>query len=599
MKSGRRAVQPHDHMLDLSYSDGYFTLEGKGSRMEAQISGSHNQKRRSLHSRVGSRASTSSLSFEACRRQCLESGILYEDTDFPLNNRGPTKSKWPVGMHASVIWKRPGEMVPQPKFFTEMSVNNGSNTAGRHGGSGGAESGLGFGPSRIAGVDKGEHGNGWLVTALSALALTPRLLERVVPPDQYFDEHSYCGMFRFRFWHFGEWLEVLVDDRLPTIKGRLVGVKCTDPSEFWASLLEKAYAKLYGGYENLESSSTMKALQDLTGGVVQSFPLQAQDWLVTYQVLNSAVPRSTLVIASVHLLEGKESKWQVRLRNGLITGQGYLVTGLARVRVRSSGGQEIPLVRVRNPWGAASSSSKYGSGGDWVGPWSKKSWEWENLPERDKQLLSQRVRNPGEYNAGGGPDYKQTTAVNPQFHIQIPRSGHTKCHMVVSVTQEYKTQLCHSMRGGLLDSKKLHRHDLGFSHAPSENLQAIGFAVYEVPANMTRLTTGFCVEQEPIDVTTHSVARETATFFTLPPGNYIVVPQTAQPNSESRFLLRIFTDKQTNIWEVNEDNMIFRPVSMTHFDDHQVLDPQAEGRNVLNKVLFKYCSEIDAQALMK
>ncbi|CAG0918939.1 unnamed protein product [Notodromas monacha] len=203
------------------------------------------------------------------------------------------------------------------------------------------------------------------------------------------------------------------------------------------------------------------------------------------------------------------------------------------------------------------------------------------------------------YNAGGGPDYKQTTAVNPQFHIQIPRSGHTKCHMVVSVTQEYKTQLCHSMRGGLLDGKKLHRHDLGFSHAPSENLQAIGFAVYEVPANMTRLTTGFCVEQEPIDVTTHSVARETATFFTLPPGNYIVVPQTAQPNSESRFLLRIFTDKQTNIWEVNEDNMIFRPVSMTHFDDHQVLDPQAEGRNVLNKVLFKYCSEIDAQALMK
>ena len=34
-----------------------------------------------------------------------------------------------------------------------------------------------------------------------------RFLDRVVPPDQSF-EHSYCGVFRFRFWHFGDWVEV-------------------------------------------------------------------------------------------------------------------------------------------------------------------------------------------------------------------------------------------------------------------------------------------------------------------------------------------------------------------------------------------------------
>ena len=27
----------------------------------------------------------------------------------------------------------------------------------------------------------------------------------------------------------------------------------------------------------------------------------------------------------------------------------------------------------------------------------------------------------------------ETTAMNPQFHIQIPRSGAAKCHVVVSV----------------------------------------------------------------------------------------------------------------------------------------------------------------------
>ena len=44
------------------------------------------------------------------------------------------------------------------------------------------------------------------------------------------------------------------------------------------------------------------------------------------------------------------------------------------------------------------------------------------------------------YNAGGSPSYIDTTSMNPQFHIQIPRSPSlSKCHVVVSVTQQYET----------------------------------------------------------------------------------------------------------------------------------------------------------------
>lgn len=61
--------------------------------------------------------------------------------------------------------------------------------------------------------------------------------------------------------------------------------------------------RFYGSYENLsQGGSTTRALQDLTGGIVQSFGLSNQDRYLTYQVLNSAVPRSSLLIASINLV---------------------------------------------------------------------------------------------------------------------------------------------------------------------------------------------------------------------------------------------------------------------------------------------------------
>ena len=77
----------------------------------------------------------------------------------------------------------------------------------------------------------------------------PLLFSFKVIPDHKHQEFSpenpddYQGIFRFRFWRFGEWIEVVVDDMLPVSNGELCYVKSKERNEFWSALLEKAYAK--------------------------------------------------------------------------------------------------------------------------------------------------------------------------------------------------------------------------------------------------------------------------------------------------------------------------------------------------------------------
>lgn len=55
------------------------------------------------------------------------------------------------------------------------------------------------------------------------------------------------------------------------------------------------------------------------------------------------------------------------------------------------GAHDTNLVRLRSPWAGGE------WGGVWGGAWSERSWEWNALSERDRELLASRSQHEGEF----------------------------------------------------------------------------------------------------------------------------------------------------------------------------------------------------------
>lgn len=139
-------------------------------------------------------------------------------------------------------------------------------------------------------VRLGAFGDGWLVGALGVLALSVSLL---FGRDDGYQEWEQIGVFPRLFWDpalrerglycirfhkYGQWLYVIIDDRLPCEQATRAPLCAQafgrEDGSFlsWASLIEKAYAKLHGSYASLWSGFVDEALRDLTSWPTDKLP---------------------------------------------------------------------------------------------------------------------------------------------------------------------------------------------------------------------------------------------------------------------------------------------------------------------------------------
>ncbi|XP_047657256.1 calpain-3b [Tachysurus fulvidraco] len=472
--------------------------------------------------------------FLELRDKYVHKKVLFKDPLFPADDSSLYYSqKFPLNL----VWKRPSEICDNPQFIV--------------------------GGANRTDICQGDLGDCWLLAAIACLTLNENLRYRVVPPDQSFTE-NYAGIFHFQFWRYGEWVDVLVDDRLPTHKNRLVFTRSGNKNEFWSALLEKAYAKLHGSYEALKGGNTLEAMEDFTGGVTEFYEITDAPKEI-YNIMRKALERGSLMGCSIDALVPTAS--ETKTSTGLMRGHAYSVTGVEQGKQQDGRDTRIRLVRVRDPWGVAPPPScksndwtklatseqekqklqPVGQGEFWMyfEEFQKTFTKLEicNLtPDtlQDDKLLKWTVSvNEGRWvrgcSAGGCRNYPDTFWTNPQYRLRLteedddePDDGKKGCTVVVALMQKGRRRESHS--GAML--------------------HAIGFAIYEVPkemhGNKQHLPKDFFLyNASKARCKSYINLREVTERFCLRPGEYAIVPSTFEPHKESDFLLRVFSEKKS------------------------------------------------------
>ena len=293
--------------------------------------------------------------YDHLRQECLEKKILFHDPKFPREKNFPSDE--------NIVWRRPYEITQRPQFFI--------NTPNR----------------RDPG--QGELSDCWFVVAIANITFHQQIFERVVPREQTFDkEQGYTGIFHFHFWQFGVWYDVVIDDYLP-FNHRTNQLCCSwnrqEPDEFWVPLIEKAYAKINGGYQNLNGGAPIEAFTDFTAGVEQRFKLNEtiQERKEFFHFLVDSLKHSCLMACSINP-QSDGSDFEEIKPNGLVVGHSYSITAARYLRVKK---RVLPMIRLRNPWANEI---------EWAGAWHDRDQRWKSLNLDEQRRMSWQNSEDGE-----------------------------------------------------------------------------------------------------------------------------------------------------------------------------------------------------------
>jgi Calpain family cysteine protease len=335
----------------------------------------------------------------------------------------------------------------------------------------------------VSQIRQGTVGNCWFLSALAVVAEKPYLIERILPHAAL----NTTGCYQINLFLDGTWQPMLVDSYLPVVVKPRGDVKshsmsssrfraqdgiplhpsrkmskdgtdlgasisigsvfsvgsqeylavpafCATPDrQLWPALIEKAYAKAHGSYQQLSGGYIAEGLQDLTGAPTETY---------VFQVASVDLDAFWMKLLSFHSAGFLMGVATYSGGDGLVGGHAYSVLDVLDIPNTIVGEQSkltdyfssnphesgnicnesscssdfklhderkaLRLVRIRNPWGRR----------EWKGDWSTESERWT-------RALRKRLGHDTTYAKGDGTFYMSFDDMMQRFH-----------HMDVAKTQQ-------------------------------------------------------------------------------------------------------------------------------------------------------------------
>jgi hypothetical protein len=220
-------------------------------------------------------------------------------------------------------------------------------------------------------IKQGNLGNCYFLCAIAAMTEFPILIHQIFRTKEVNDN----GYYEIVLFIDGEWQVVVLDDYFPVKKGtKELAFSKPNGFELWVILLEKAWAKINGGYANIISGWPDEPLLALTGFASHKYDHAQTEEDDLWKVLLEAEHRENIMCSS--------TKNEVSIANyNLVVNHAY---SLISAKETYQNGERIRLVKLRNPWGYK----------EWNGDWGDDSPLWT---EATKSYYGMKVGDDGTF----------------------------------------------------------------------------------------------------------------------------------------------------------------------------------------------------------
>ncbi|KAF0687209.1 Aste57867_21065 [Aphanomyces stellatus] len=231
----------------------------------------------------------------------------------------------------------------------------------------------------------GRLNDGWFLSAVSIMAASGGVDDGKVDPviDNLFitKQTSLTGAYAVRLFKNSQWETVIVDDYFPVLDdshkmdvgaGAAFG-HSRDFAELWVPILEKAYAKYYGGYAALEQGFVHHALTALTGYDSEEIFLSAASRGARKKTLWKSLlsHKTNRFMMGAGTITSDNADHEI-LDTGLVFGACYCIYD-----VREIDGHQ--LLKLRNP---------PGDHAEWRGDWGDDSPLWTRRLKKHLGVLA-------------------------------------------------------------------------------------------------------------------------------------------------------------------------------------------------------------------